>query len=57
MLSEWVIVMVTHSQAQADQLSRQINILDGLLMLLCATETSRFINGAVITADDGFTSF
>ncbi|MCW3475358.1 SDR family NAD(P)-dependent oxidoreductase [Limobrevibacterium gyesilva] len=31
--------------------------LDGLLLLLCAREASRFINGAVIAADDGFTSF
>jgi NAD(P)-dependent dehydrogenase (short-subunit alcohol dehydrogenase family) len=31
--------------------------LDGLLLLLCAGEASRFINGAIIAADDGFTSF
>ena len=28
--------------------------LDGLLLLLCAGEASRFINGAIIAADDGF---
>jgi NAD(P)-dependent dehydrogenase (short-subunit alcohol dehydrogenase family) len=31
--------------------------LDGLLLLLCAGEPSRFINGAIITADDGFTAY
>ncbi len=31
--------------------------LDGLLLLLCAREPARFINGAVIAADDGFMSF
>ena len=31
--------------------------LDGLLLLLCSGEPSRFINGAIIAADDGFTSF
>jgi len=30
--------------------------LDGLLLLLCAGDASRFINGSIITADDGFTS-
>lgn len=30
--------------------------LDGLLLLLCSGEPSRFLNGAVIAADDGFTS-
>jgi len=30
--------------------------LDGLLLLLCAGDASRFINGAIIAADDGFTS-
>lgn len=30
--------------------------LDGLLMLLCSGDASRFINGSVINADDGFTS-
>ncbi len=31
--------------------------LDGLLLLLCAGEPARFINGAVIAADDGYLSF
>jgi NAD(P)-dependent dehydrogenase (short-subunit alcohol dehydrogenase family) len=31
--------------------------LDGLLLLLCAGEAARFLNGSVIAADDGFTSF
>jgi NAD(P)-dependent dehydrogenase (short-subunit alcohol dehydrogenase family) len=31
--------------------------LDGLLLLLCSGEPSRFINGAIIAADDGYTSF
>ncbi len=30
--------------------------LDGLLLLLCAGEASRFINGSIIAADDGFTA-
>jgi len=30
--------------------------LDGLLLLLCSDEASRFINGSVMVADDGFTS-
>ena len=30
--------------------------LDSLLLLLCSGEASRFINGAIINADDGFTS-
>ena len=30
--------------------------LDGLLLLLCAGDASRFINGSIIAADDGFTS-
>jgi hypothetical protein len=30
--------------------------LDGLLLLLCSGEASRFINGSVMVADDGFTS-
>ena len=30
--------------------------LDGLLLLLCSGEASRFINGAIVNADDGFTS-
>jgi NAD(P)-dependent dehydrogenase (short-subunit alcohol dehydrogenase family) len=30
--------------------------LDGLLLLLCSGEPARFLNGAVITADDGFTA-
>ena len=30
--------------------------LDGLLLLLCAGEAARFLNGAIIAADDGFTS-
>lgn len=30
--------------------------LDGLLLLLCAGEAARFINGSVMVADDGFTS-
>lgn len=28
--------------------------LDALLLLLCSGETARFINGAIITADDGY---
>ena len=31
--------------------------LDGLLLLLCSGEESRFINGAVIAADDGHSAF
>jgi NAD(P)-dependent dehydrogenase (short-subunit alcohol dehydrogenase family) len=31
--------------------------LDALLLLLCAGEASRFINGAAIMADDGMTSW
>lgn len=31
--------------------------LDGLLLLLCAGEPARFLNGAIVAADDGFTSF
>jgi NAD(P)-dependent dehydrogenase (short-subunit alcohol dehydrogenase family) len=31
--------------------------LDGLLLLLCSADAARFINGSVITADDGYTSF
>lgn len=31
--------------------------LDGVLLLLCAAEPARFLNGAIIAADDGFTSF
>ncbi len=31
--------------------------LDALLLLLCSGEASRFINGSVITADDGMTSW
>jgi NAD(P)-dependent dehydrogenase (short-subunit alcohol dehydrogenase family) len=31
--------------------------LDGLLLLLCSGEPARFINGAIIAADDGYTSF
>ena len=30
--------------------------LDGLLLLLCSGEAGRFINGSVMTADDGFIS-
>ncbi len=30
--------------------------LDALLLLLCSGEASRFINGAIMTADDGFTA-
>ncbi len=30
--------------------------LDALLLLLCSGEPSRFINGAIIAADDGFTA-
>jgi NAD(P)-dependent dehydrogenase (short-subunit alcohol dehydrogenase family) len=30
--------------------------LDGLLLLLCSGEPSRFLNGSIIAADDGFTS-
>ena len=30
--------------------------LDGLLLLLCSGEPARFLNGAIIAADDGFTS-
>jgi NAD(P)-dependent dehydrogenase (short-subunit alcohol dehydrogenase family) len=30
--------------------------LDGLLLLLCSGEPARFLNGAIITADDGFTA-
>jgi NAD(P)-dependent dehydrogenase (short-subunit alcohol dehydrogenase family) len=30
--------------------------LDGLLLLLCSGQASRFINGAIIAADDGYTS-
>jgi NAD(P)-dependent dehydrogenase (short-subunit alcohol dehydrogenase family) len=30
--------------------------LDGLLLLLCSGEAARFLNGAIIAADDGFTS-
>ena len=30
--------------------------LDALLLLLCAGEAARFINGSVMVADDGFTS-
>ncbi len=30
--------------------------LDGLLLLLCAGEAARFINGSIIAADDGFTA-
>lgn len=30
--------------------------LDGLLLLLCAGEPARFLNGSVIAADDGFTA-
>ena len=30
--------------------------LDGLLLLLCAGEPARFLNGAIVAADDGFTS-
>jgi len=30
--------------------------LDSLLLLLCSGEAARFINGAIINADDGFTS-
>ena len=30
--------------------------LDALLLLLCSGEAARFINGSVMTADDGFTS-
>jgi NAD(P)-dependent dehydrogenase (short-subunit alcohol dehydrogenase family) len=28
--------------------------LDALLLLLCAGAESRFINGSIVTADDGF---
>jgi NAD(P)-dependent dehydrogenase (short-subunit alcohol dehydrogenase family) len=31
--------------------------LDALLLLLCADEASRFINGSAITVDDGMTSW
>jgi NAD(P)-dependent dehydrogenase (short-subunit alcohol dehydrogenase family) len=31
--------------------------LDGALILLCSGQSSRFINGAVIAVDDGFTSY
>ena len=31
--------------------------LDALLLLLCSGEASRFINGSIITADDGMTSW
>jgi len=31
--------------------------LDALLLLLCSGEASRFINGSIVNADDGFTSF
>ena len=31
--------------------------LDGLLLLMCSGEPARFINGAIITADDGFTAY
>ncbi len=31
--------------------------LDGLLLLLCSGEPSRFLNGSIIAADDGFTAF
>ncbi len=30
--------------------------LDGLLLLLCAGEPARFLNGSIIAADDGYTS-
>jgi NAD(P)-dependent dehydrogenase (short-subunit alcohol dehydrogenase family) len=30
--------------------------LDGVLLLLCSGEAARFLNGAIIAADDGFTS-
>ena len=30
--------------------------LDAVLLLLCAGEAARFMNGSIITADDGFTS-
>lgn len=30
--------------------------LDSLLLLLCAGESARFLNGSIIAADDGFTS-
>ncbi len=30
--------------------------LDALLLLLCSGEAARFINGSIMTADDGFTS-
>ncbi|HEY0420052.1 MAG TPA: 2-deoxy-D-gluconate 3-dehydrogenase, partial [Acetobacteraceae bacterium] len=30
--------------------------LDGLLLLLCSFAPSRFINGSVMVADDGWTS-
>ncbi len=30
--------------------------LDALLLLLCSGQAARFINGAIMTADDGFTS-
>ncbi len=30
--------------------------LDALLLLLCSGQASRFINGSIMTADDGFTS-
>ena len=30
--------------------------LDGLLLLLCSCEPARFLNGAIIAADDGFTA-
>jgi len=30
--------------------------LDGLLLLLCSGEPARFLNGAIIAADDGFTA-
>ena len=34
----------------------QASDLDGLLLLLCSGAASRFINGSVMVADDGFTS-
>jgi hypothetical protein len=31
--------------------------LDALMLLLCSGESARFLNGSIIAADDGFTSF
>jgi NAD(P)-dependent dehydrogenase (short-subunit alcohol dehydrogenase family) len=31
--------------------------LDALMLLLCSGQSARFLNGSIIAADDGFTSF